>query len=47
MSLLQYPVYTASDYCAAGKHGYVFSEAQSSMTLTYDDVMFPDAEPDN
>lgn len=47
MSLLQYPVYTASDYCAAGKNGYVFSEAQSSMTLTYDDVMFPDAEPDN
>lgn len=47
MSLLQYPVYTASDYCAAGKHGYVFNEVQSSITVTYDDVMFPDTQSNN
>lgn len=39
MSLLQYPVYIASDYCAAGKNGNVFEEVQSAMSLTYEDVM--------
>lgn len=47
MSLLQYPVYSASDYCAKGKNGYVFEEAQSAMDVTYDDIMSTHTESDN
>ena len=47
MSLLQYPVYSASDYCAKGKNGYVFEEVQSAMDVTYDDIMSTHTESDN